>query len=261
MQRADRVDAPGVGPIVPEQPAPAVISARVPAAGNQLDWAVDNAGRLDELATRRPYVDDMLAEIAKKQGTAGPPQVVDPEIMDRAVQEGWTELWRGVQSGSQPGQPNAAQRAEILRTGPFQPGAGIYGHGVYTSVWREAGEAYAGLGSYNPGELMRLALDPRARIIDYAKLRREMTAWQKRFLRQHGYPNEAAFREAAIADPALEDLWVSWVNLADPGRYAAARGYDAIRIVDMSDGYVPMPDGTWATQYVILNRTVLHDPA
>lgn len=184
--------------------------------------------------------DTELAEIARRQGFDGKPRVATAAQVDDAVAGGWTEIWRGVKDYDAGN--TAADINERYRSGQFQPGKSSgYGGGVYTSVDRAVAEAYRGAElkfdkdynviGYSGGTedgILRLALNPKARVADYDDM-----------VDQH---------KAAVAEMDGDEKAV----LGDLGRWLAAQGYDAIRVHGHGDGFslTDPPD-----QYVILNRT------
>jgi hypothetical protein len=216
-------------------------------------------------ATQTGYGDKMLTELTRRQtGWHQPAQVVAAAELDQALAAGWTQVWRGVQD------PFSVERtrqiAESVRAGDWRMGGGLYGNGVYTSTRRTTGEAYRGgvplagqgrwdartgewvgqFGYSQPGGLMRMAVDPDARIADYHQLHNEHHAW---------YQAEVD-RERGTADPDA-----SWLEAAsDLGWYAVMRGYDGIRIRSGGAGdgaSYPPGISSEADQYVIFNRSVL----
>lgn len=233
------------------------------AASDQLDLiaAELNADRpaFDALAKRATTAgfDVQLERIGARQGFDALPKVGTRAELDEAVRSGWTESWRGV-VGSESG-ATAAQINARLRTGAYEPGRGIYGNGYYTSERRMTAETYrqrepktnfpAGGGAdfepsdiegeQEPDSLLRIAIDPAARVADYDELLAEQERWLKSV--EPGSPAALAF--------------------ADVGRFAAARGYDVIRIAGKhtDGGFYPgwedaEDDMGGAVQYAILNR-------
>lgn len=177
---------------------------------------------------RRPQV---LAQIARLHGFDAPPQVGSPAEVDDAVRGGGVELWRGVSGAS------ASKVLRDFRTGSYVPGVGTgghrYGEGYYFSTARDTGEGYAAQDGGTGGGLLRAALLPDAKVIDWE----DLSDTTERL--RHGSPVEGI-------DPAL-----GWA-MADPGILAAALGYDAIRVRGREDGVhmeAPFPD-----QYIVVNR-------
>jgi hypothetical protein len=213
-----------------------------------------------------------MARIASEQGFDNRPGVGTREEVDAAVAAGWSEVWRGVQNFY--GTNDNEQRLAVdingdLREGPFQPGRGHYGNGVYTSLRRMTAETYRGReprgnrpehgttdfseadldGVAAQDSLLRIALDPAARTVDYDDMRRERDEWL------------AANPGITESNPAAAAVF------SDLGRLAAARGYDAMVVRGRADGsYYPgweeMEDyentgPTAADQWVVFNRTVM----
>lgn len=135
-------------------------------------------------------------------------------------------------------------------------GSGIYGNGVYFSGARDVAEAFAAtnpgttrkVGVIGPddivpgGRTVRAAINPAARIVDYAELEKLSKAW----FQQHGIE----------VPPAMTD------QLRDSGRMAALLGYDVIRVTGMQDGHWRrIASGgkvrSKSPQYVVLNRAAM----
>lgn len=251
-------------------------SIRLPGRDRAEDIARGLAGTEVEYEGRRrrafstPY-DLHMARIASEQGFDNRPQVGTREQVDAAVAAGWREVWRGVQNFHGSGDNEQRLAVDIngdLREGRFQPGRGHYGNGVYTSVRRMTAETYRGReprgnhpehgtsdfseadleGVAAEDSLLRIAIDPAARTVDYDDLIRERDAWM------------AANPDLAASDAARNVL-------TDPGRFAAARGYDAMVVRGRADGsfypgWEQMDDyentgPTAADQWVVFNRTVM----
>jgi hypothetical protein len=209
--------------------------------------AGDITGRLDyeHLGKIRDYEhgDAQLSEIYQQQGFHGKPRVVTRQEMDDLiVQHGWKMLHRGI-NHHDPAQADAW--AEEFRSGDRQyAGLGAFGNGTYTSVDRHTAENYGarrgGVDSERAG-MLRIALNPDARVITTTELNAMMQADQDR--------EEAKSLEALGDTPAKRAEYfrqhaIRRQVLADEGRYAAAHGYDAIKA---ANGNV----------YVILNRSAV----
>lgn len=209
-----------------------------------------------------PY-DVHLKEIVELQGFDAKPQVGTREQVDAAVASGWVETWRGV--GTLDKTP--AEINHDLRFGDFEPGRGIYGNGVYASTRRGTAETFRNRdpkgnypigpgpdygpedyeGEERPDSLLRIAIDPKAKVGDYDELDAEV----KRYF--HSLP--AGSPESKV--------------LADVGRYAAARGYDVMIVRNHGDGgFYPgfetdeldvedVGSFPQADQYVVLNRSAI----
>jgi hypothetical protein len=154
--------------------------------------------------------DRVLVAIATVQGTAGLPRVVSGAELSRLVAEGAAELWRGHTSPA---------HTEQLLTGPLLAGLEIYGNGLYFVTSKQAAARFAG----PDGDVVRAALAPAARIIAWADL-------------------EILMKDTADRLTAGQRRRLT-VLLEDPGRFAAAMGYDAVLL----------PNG----DVLVVNRTAL----
>lgn len=201
------------------------------------------AGGLGWVAGKRTWGDPALDEIARVQGFDGPPEVIDRAEMDRRVSAGWIETWRGVGAftDSDTGRTYTdAEAAERFRSGEYRSGMGIFGNGYYTTPDGETARNYVGFqGSYeDPPGLLRLAIHPDARVIDFDELAKQFEHYWQRWQQRRG-PLGGGDSEALV-----------W---GDAGRFAAALGYDVIaaqpRNPKMRDGRI--------YSYVVLNRTAV----
>lgn len=171
--------------------------------------------------------DEALGEIWRQAGYDGPPTVVDRATMDRAVGQGWTELYRGV-GGTD---AEAKQFTDQFRHGAAFPGLGGFGNGTYAMpAWRKQAASGYGLG------VMRMALRPDARVVEADDVIEEM--------RGQGYTDFGVGRGESARRQVLSDV----------GRYASAAGYDAVVIRQLQ------PDMTRSgrpIEVIVLNRTAL----
>ena len=87
------------------------------------------------------------------------------------------------------------------------------------------------------GAVIEGVLDPQAKVIDFADLRKEMHAWWEA---NPGY-----------ADTFPEDFYGAYSS------FGAARGYDAIRVVAPKISWQPDAEPINATYTIVLNRTAL----
>jgi hypothetical protein len=142
--------------------------------------------------------DDRLLEMWHRQGFTGKPQVVTKAEFD-ALGSDHERLFRGLH-GAGSGGPTAAEYAEAFRSGdePF-PGLGVLGNGTYTTPKQEIADSYA-----QDGGLLRMALRPDARVVD--------------------------FMDLLLEDPP-DDL-AEMID-DDTGKLATALGYDAFRTGDV----------------------------
>jgi hypothetical protein len=161
-----------------------------------------------------------LAVIANRQGFDGKPQVVSKAEMDKLVAEGHAEMFRGVVGSYR---KSAADMQEDTRSGPAFFGNGMFANGYYFSEDRQVGVDYS---DKSPGSVLRGVLIKDANIVSYKEIEAEHEAFLKSII---GRPDAMAMRTT------YDDL----------GRYAAARGYDAIVI----------PGQNRHPIYDVLNRT------
>lgn len=162
--------------------------------------------------------DSRLGNIWREQGFDGPPKAVSDEELDKEIEGGAIELFRGLHG------PKALEYAEQFIGGDEHfPGLGVYGNGTYTTPSSNFASRYASRG----GVLLRMALPKDARIIDAPELF-NLSQQAKNDLQ--GNPG---------VDPRVRDA------MSDPGRLASMLGYDAIRVP------------TTPTEYIILNRTAV----
>lgn len=212
----------------------------------------------------------VLRELARQQGwDQRKPDMGSPEDLDDAIRAGGIELWRGDSGRIEPeiwgygpdkGKPVPNFREDQspvhfhreLRSGKeTRYGTGVYGNGIYVTPSRETADSFGsgtytpydpdtGAGGYGPADprsIQRMVLHPDAHVIDYDELMKVAS-------RGRGIP------------PFVRD---------DPGRLAAALGYDVVRIPGNADnddgrfrpglGRRSAPTGhVYPDQYILLNR-------
>lgn len=206
-------------------------------AADAIDAAAPYATERSELAGRLlysgggvgPHGDEALFHLAIQQGFDGPATAVSRAEMDTAIRGGFlgrgaaTPMYRGVRP-SPDGTRTAAQIHEQVRSGPAHYGLGFSGNGYYMSSSRSEASRY--------GDVARYALHARARVVDL----RELDAEQSAYLAS--LPQGSAARRV----------------FSDPGRYAAARGYDAIKWRRGEEtGKAPGEED----EFIVLNRSAL----
>ncbi|WP_433491184.1 hypothetical protein [Nocardia grenadensis] len=191
--------------------------------------------------------DPALRQILARQGFDGAPLLVSSEGMRRAIDAGWTEMFRGVKE---------TRYAQEFKTGGLHPGKDETGRGNGIWAWgrapssseygssefqespgelREWAEDYTTGGS-TPGSVIHMAMHPDALTTDLSSL----TVKQRDELSSI----DAALRKEPAESARRTELEARAYVLSDVGRFAAARGYDGYWI-----------NGTPA--WVILNRTAL----
>lgn len=170
----------------------------------------------------------MLTEILKEFGRAKKPKVLDRAGIDDLKKKGWTILYRGVRE---------KKFTEQFRSGPPYSGSGYFGNGTCAQKVMRAGpageEAAKKEAKLYGAHVIRIALPPKAKVVNYSQLRQDIAAYQT------ALRNDRA--RGAIAKTDFDTL----IALTDdPGRFAALHHYDAIQA--SASGY-----------FVLLNRTIL----
>jgi hypothetical protein len=123
----------------------------------------------------------------------------------------------------------------MYRSGRYFPGYGVYGNGTYSSTNPRVASGYGGA-DYN--NVIRILLSPTANVADYNELAKDYRAWHDALTPE--YKRTKAY-----------------LLLSDFGRWATAKGFDAIRIVDIDQQGLPIGVDDYV---VILNRGVTYVP-
>jgi SPP1 gp7 family putative phage head morphogenesis protein len=194
---------------------------------------------------RDMYLEKVLAD----QGFTGRPELVSNVELDEFVDAGERELFRGVSRQS---------RADDFMSDKYFGGTGLHGNGIYTvspkndSVnSRLSAERIAKDYARSPaGQIMRMTLRKDAKLVDEDELDNEMTTEQARLVKY--YENQLAelakdahkHADAIVALFKEKDRAMQFTY--DPGRFAAARGYDAYVHHRADDDFI-----------IILNRTAV----
>lgn len=247
-------------------------------AGERIEFAeyVASAGRttadlsLDELERFSTHTrfDDLgdrtLQEIYRANGFDGLPSVVDPSVLDEIIEQSEVgEVWRGVghvdsYADGVRTHRTPAELVEQFQSGPYYTGRGVSGNGIYSSTVRQtAFEAYA---ASDLSGLTRMTLRPGARVASDVEITDMIYAERQAFRDE----TRALYRRQADAmSDGDEDLWtalgheiraindrenlLSQTLWADPGQFAALRGYDAMSHRASMD----------ETYWIFFNRTAI----
>lgn len=226
-----------------------------PARGDILQEVTHDAPDIYEQAHKRRTVtfngDIQLNILTERQGF-GKPTVGSAQDVEAAGQQGWQIAYRGVTSSE------AKQVMQSLRyDDDYKLGTGMYGNGIYTTVSADTAKVFAGRSARitaRPSDsvMVRMAINPDARVIDYEQLIDHLAQVSKDVRERL----DDAYARGREGHEDIEIFDRAGYLLGDPGRLAAALGYDAIRVPNQHDGgpnqYPPYPD-----QYVILNRSIL----
>jgi SPP1 gp7 family putative phage head morphogenesis protein len=211
------------------------------------------------ITTYRPVGGDpRLKALLDAQGFTAKPTVVSAAEFETLVQKGGVKVYRGVIGDDR---LTAEQMVEMFKTGDMYVGTGVIGNGVYSGVNYEFVLKYA---MDKPGNVLEMVLSPTAKFMEHDVAEKGAKAlstafYDKAFGRSYsdpvmgqlvdtyveamgGIPTDN-WKAIAFRDELRELGW----TFKDPGAYAAANGYDAIRYSDLAD------NGKDA-MYVILNR-------
>jgi hypothetical protein len=150
--------------------------------------------------------DRILHELYKTMGYDELPLVADEDTFGLLAQ-GQTVWFRGLRdklaSGNRP-RVSAEELLEALRSGRYYAGYGVFGNGTYTSNLPGTAVQYGG---GELGNVVRILLSPSAKVIEQKEL----------------FDLYADFIDTMPSDNAKR-------LASDLGRFAAALGYDAIRV-------------------------------
>lgn len=191
-----------------------------------------------------------LKSILHDQGFDGKPDVRTKADIDAFVQQGETELFRGVTVRYEGGaEPIRGKFTNQFRDGELFVGRGISGNGTYTAHNGDMAREYAG----PEGDVMRMTLKKDAKVIGDSEIYNMRNKVREDLDRAFDpvmdrYQAGKMGKEEFVM--ALESHYADVTKLTqspmwnDPGRVAAVLGYDAIR-VGLGD------------VYIILNRTAV----
>lgn len=182
--------------------------------------------------------DPVFVELARELGIDGPTQTVSRGEFAKLVKDGTigSVMYRGVQSTPD---KSAMDIMEEFRSGPLFGGLGTFGNGTYMASGRSHARAY---GDGTRGSVAKFGLRRDANVITYRDLAQEFDQWHDEMFGKNatweeyqGHPEYDVFGEM--------------------GRFAMARGYDAILIPAGQSPGIGMPAA--GEQYSILNRKAI----
>ena len=178
-----------------------------------------------------------LNAIQNRMGFNALPTLVDEAGLNALAAQGWIKVYRGISGRSKRDPEFAAKAVEEFKTGPHYAGNGIFGNGTYTSTWIATAQDYADGINAN---VMQIAISPTARIISHEELIKMVNKDLDKIAKKEGKDNSGQL----WADSRTYEKYKIFAN---SGRYAASKGYDAIKVTQ----------GTRAVDdhyYVVLNR-------
>lgn len=185
--------------------------------------------------------DDQLKMIAEAQGFDAKPQLADRAELDKLEAAGGTRLWRAIGSGANG--KTSADLADELRDGPVFYGQNARGNGIITDT--DLNTALRKAGGGGVAATVEMVLPATARVATRDEIAALADARAKLWARRQTWllGNVKRTTDPAERQKAL-DLYDNWRQgktgrdsvLADPGRLAAALGFDAIADRDPNTG-------------------------
>lgn len=176
--------------------------------------------------------DKILYDLAKETGYDKQPLKVQSKDLDKIVEAGHKELFRGLSEQSY---------ATQLMEGDYFAGTGVYGNGIYTSYGGSAIDVVTNYTGSN-GAVTRMALDKNARVITSKELTKQISAYKDRLIEEEEEARNKLIKmfgkklSKTDLNTQLEAVSARYRALYfvsnDPGRYATLFGYDAIDIVE-----------------------------
>ena len=189
--------------------------------------------------------DHLLGEILTARGMDQAPKLVDAAAMDALLSDGQhREILRGISAQTPDG---LSKDVHDLQAGPWFVGLGEYGNGMYCCEVddpSERGNAYTVTAKYagTGGGVVRMTMDPEAKIVNLDDL-----------VRQHGSAFDNIYNATSgAANKGAADLVGKMTT--DLGRFAALKGYDAIRVRGNDDEEWQDDE---ASYLVVLNRGLM----
>lgn len=232
------------------------------------------SGDVDFAAGTRVKADGVLAEIMRRQGFDGLPELVDEEELDRSVAAGEREMFRGVRQRT---------HAESFRDGELFAGVGMIGNGTYVAHTDKEVELQRRLTYYLAGDVLKDLPEGERRSVERWRRREEGklarqaeelagsyagASWDdgtvmRMTLRSNAKvlgveeATDGSARARAELQRQLDELPADQedkrrllenklTTINDLGRYAALLGYDAVDVSPALPG-----------EFLILNRTAL----
>ena len=234
-------------PAAPITAAPPVYAAYVPAK-HKLDfftkeksnsfYAVKANGEIDYGSYNRDGQNLYLKNILEEQGFNGKPRVVSPEEFQKFVDQGSIPLYRGI-AAETPEKVDDYVKQLFEGEDPFV-GKGMFGDGTYYANKKEIGLKFSKEdrqgNAIEFGKVTEAVINPQAKVIDQEDLSKLMRKWYD--------------------DVPDHYDWAQDFN-GDYSVFAAANGYDAIRIRNPRTSWNPDDPAVDGDYYIILNRTAL----
>jgi len=205
---------------------------------DQSKWLFDQDKDLNEGADRvlafgdfNDPVSDPLVAIGKRQGFDAKPT---KGSVDDTIKNGGVEIHRGLIPHERSGKSSADLENEFVN-GQYAPGKGNYGNGYYFStspgiakMYSKAPVASTGYNAkgVSGGRVVRAALKPDAKVAHYEDIQKMKKEWYKKHRDKIHWDTHST--NYIVPKDKISPTVMDAVN--DPGHFAAAMGYDAIRV-------------------------------
>lgn len=191
--------------------------------------------------------DTMLKAILDDQGFSGKGTIVDDDTFDALrANDDFTYLGRGMSGESA---DEVAKYTDALIDGELYAGRGMFGNGTYMTDFEDTLKYFATKdvsGEDMPfGAIVDTLLKPNAKVIDFKDA---YTAMQDDVRRMYGDIGVPARLGGQSSNTRTADV------IDDVGAWAAAKGYDAVRI---PDPYINHTQLKGVTYWNVLNRQAL----
>lgn len=181
--------------------------------------------------------DDFMAELNKEMGFDKLPEVIEESDMDKFVQDGEVEIFRGL-SGD-----NAREGIKQFKEGSFYAGIGVSGNGTYTAKAQKGNQTNYGYNTAkeyadgNEKNTIRMTLKKGSKIAKPEEVK-DLLVEQEKILKELNNKHDEA-----TTDKEKNKIKREMRLLSDPGRFIQLKGFDAFDVSNSNVAYV-----------VVLNR-------
>jgi hypothetical protein len=203
-----------------------------------MDELAADPSRFTEVVASGPE-DRLLSAIYRAQGFDGLPTVVSADEFDSVLasrppvpnsertdgSDHYADIYRGVSMNPEKG----PRLAEELRSGSWFAAKGMYGNGSYFGTLATAMEYASG----ERASVVRASVDPAAKFGELGEVRMLMGREVKNPLSEIRAERDKSGKVVIpLGSEFAEDRrrWAEYLAMADEGRFAAAMGFDAVRV-------------------------------